>query len=316
VSDKILDIAELDVIYLSYDEPQCEEFWADLLNKVPWAKRVHGVHGSDNAHRAAGKKSETERFILVDGDNTVDPNFFNQQLTITPETEHATFRWRGYNVVNGLMYGNGGLSSWTRQFVANMNSHENSQEGDAEAKIEFCYGGAHGKYMPMHNVYSTSHPNGSKLHAWRAGFREGVKMSLDRGERVPNPEFKTKIYKQNLNNLCVWMSVGSDVENGLWSILGAREGCFKITHTDWDFVDVRDFKWLNKYWEEQQYDDVTDEWLYDKINMYGNQLKHTLDLDITLLNQEASSFFKKQMKRENTFKLMTTETEVFRRMND
>ena len=40
------------------------------------------------------------------------------------------------------MYGNGGLSSWTRQFVANMNSHENSQEGDAEAKIEFCYGGA------------------------------------------------------------------------------------------------------------------------------------------------------------------------------
>ena len=172
----ILDIAELDVIYLSYDEPQCEEFWADLLNKVPWAKRVHGVDGSDNAHRAAGEKSETERFILVDGDNTVDPNFFNQQLTITPDTEHATFRWRGYNVINGLMYGNGGLSSWTRQFVANMNSHENSEEGDPEAKIEFCYGGAHGKYMPMHNVYSTSHPNGSKLHAWRAGFREGVKM--------------------------------------------------------------------------------------------------------------------------------------------
>jgi len=68
VADTILDIAELDVIYLSYDEPQCEEFWADLLNKVPWAKRVHGVDGSDNAHRAAGEMSETERFILVDGD--------------------------------------------------------------------------------------------------------------------------------------------------------------------------------------------------------------------------------------------------------
>ena len=50
--------------------------------------------------------------------------------------------------------------------------------------------------------------------------------------------------------------------------------------------------------------------------MYGNQIKHTLDLDITLLNEEASSYFKKQMKRENTFNLMTTETEVFRRMND
>ena len=141
-------------------------------------------------------------------------------------------------------------------------------------------------------------------------------MSLDRGERVPNPEFKGKIYKQNLNNLCVWMSVGADVDYGLWAILGAREGCHKVTHTDWDFVDVRDFKWLNKYWQEQQYDDLTDDWLYDKIIGYGNQIKHTLDLDITLLNDEASKFFKKQMKRENTFKLMTTEQEVYRRMND
>ena len=81
--DKILDIAELDVVYLSYDEPQCEEFWADLLNKVPWAKRVHGVHGSDNAHRAVGEKSETERFILVDGDNTVDLAIDAAQTTIT-----------------------------------------------------------------------------------------------------------------------------------------------------------------------------------------------------------------------------------------
>ena len=61
---------------------------------------------------------------------------------------------------------------------------------------------------------------------------------------------------------------------------------------------------------------MTDDWLYDKIIGYGNQIKHTLDLDITLLNDEASKFYKTQMKRENTFKLMTTETEVFRRMND
>jgi hypothetical protein len=214
------------------------------------------------------------------------------------------------------MYGNGGLSSWTKQFVANMNSHENSGEDDPEAKIEFCYGGAHGKYMPMHNVYSTSHPNGSPLHSWRAGFREGVKMSLDRGQRVPNPEFKEKIYRQNLNNLCVWMSVGSDIENGYWAIYGALEGCHKITHSDWDFVDVRDFKWLNKYWEDKGYQHNTEQELIQNINQLQKEIIHTLDLDITLLNPEASKFFKKQMKRENTFKLMTTEQEVYRRMND
>ena len=112
------------------------------------------------------------------------------------------------------------------------------------------------------------------------------------------------------------MSVGADVENGLWAILGAREGCHKITHTDWDFVDVRDFKWLNKFWQEQAYESIDTNTLLEKINHYGNQLKHTLELDITLLNEEASAFFKKQMKRENTFKLMTTENEVYKRMND
>ena len=192
-----------------------------------------------------------------------------------------------------------------------MNSHENSNPDDAEGQIEFCYGGAHGKYMPMHNCYSTSHPNGSPLHSWRAGFREGVKMSLDRGVKVPNPEFKQKIYKQNLNNLCVWMSVGADVENGLWAIYGALEGCHKVTHTDWDFVNVRDFKWLNEYWEQKDKID-----LLESITDLQNKIKNTLELDITLLNAEASAFFKKQMKRENTYQLMTTEQEVYRRLND
>ena len=31
-------IAELDIIYLSYDEPNAEKNYADLLTKVPWAK--------------------------------------------------------------------------------------------------------------------------------------------------------------------------------------------------------------------------------------------------------------------------------------
>ena len=41
---KVLD---LDFVFISYKEPNCEENYADLLNKVPWAKRVHGVKGFD-----------------------------------------------------------------------------------------------------------------------------------------------------------------------------------------------------------------------------------------------------------------------------
>ena len=31
----IIDIADLDIVYLSYDEPQKEEFWVKIKNMVP-----------------------------------------------------------------------------------------------------------------------------------------------------------------------------------------------------------------------------------------------------------------------------------------
>ena len=57
---KVLDY---DVVYLSYDEPNAEENYADLLTKVPWAKRVHGVKVPDLPHKECAKLSETDRFI-------------------------------------------------------------------------------------------------------------------------------------------------------------------------------------------------------------------------------------------------------------
>jgi hypothetical protein len=136
---KQIDIADLDCIYLSYDEPQQEEFWVKIKNMVPWAQRVSNIRGSDAAHKAAALASDTERFILVDGDNIPDPAFFNQTLDFpTPEHEKAVFRWRARNHVNGLMYGNGGLSSWTREHVINMKTHENT-DGRDETVVEFCF---------------------------------------------------------------------------------------------------------------------------------------------------------------------------------
>jgi hypothetical protein len=105
---------------------------------VPWAKRVDGVKGSDAAHKAAADISDTDRFILVDGDNTVLPEFFNTQLTLDENNKDCVFRWKARNVINGLMYGNGGLSCWTKEFVYNMKTHEAS-DGTAENDVEFCF---------------------------------------------------------------------------------------------------------------------------------------------------------------------------------
>jgi hypothetical protein len=46
MTEQIVDIADLDCIFLTYDEPKKEEFWIKIQNMVPWAKRVDGVKGS------------------------------------------------------------------------------------------------------------------------------------------------------------------------------------------------------------------------------------------------------------------------------
>ena len=133
MNSDIVDVADLDCIYLSYDEPQKEEFWLKIKNMVPWAKRVDSVKGSDAAHKAAAEASDTERFILIDGDNMPDEKFFNIQLDFTDkgsEYQLAQYRWKAVNSINGLRYGNGGMSSWTKTYVREMKTHENQKDGD------------------------------------------------------------------------------------------------------------------------------------------------------------------------------------------
>jgi hypothetical protein len=203
----VVDIADLDTIYLSYDEPQKEEFWVKIKNMVPWAKRVDGVKGSDAAHKAAAAASDTDRFVLVDGDNLPDAAFFNQCLTLDSSNVDCVFRYRAKNHINGLMYGNGGLSIWTRDFVNRMRTHENT-DGRDETTVEFCFDP---KYIAMHDCYSTTYPNGSPFQAWRAGFREGVKMCLNQGRKPGVSEFKERVHARNLDHLTVWHNVGADV---------------------------------------------------------------------------------------------------------
>ena len=77
MSNKIIDVTDIDIFYISFDEPNMEENWANLKSICPWAKRTHGVLGSDAAHKKCAMDSETDRFISVDGDNIVNPRFFD-----------------------------------------------------------------------------------------------------------------------------------------------------------------------------------------------------------------------------------------------
>jgi hypothetical protein len=286
----IVDIADLDCIYLSYDEPKKEETWIKIQNMVPWAKRVDGVKGSDAAHKAAANASDTDRFVLIDGDNIPDAEFFNLQLTLNKDTKDKVFRWKARNHINGLMYGNGGMSCWTKEFVMNMRTHENT-DGTEANDVEFCF---YPDYWAMHDCYSTTYPNATSFQAWRAGFREGVKMCLDRGRRPGLVDFELKVQQRNYDHLCVWQSVGSDVENGWWAVYGARLGTWMTMLQNWDYRDVQDFDKLAHLWEEFKDHDQ------DNCTSMGNILRMKLALPIVDMEPDASAFFKHHYK--NVFK--------------
>ena len=277
-----VDVADLDVIFLTYDEPKKEEFWIEIQNIVPWATRVDGVKGSDQAHKAAADASNTDRFIIIDGDNIPDKEFFNLQLDLDDRNENCVFRWKARNIINGLQYGNGGISSWTKKFAYEMKTHENS-DGSDDTAVEFCF---YDDYWAMHDCYSTTYPNATPFQAWRAGFREGVKMCLDRGAKPRLTEWESRLNERNYDNLCIWQSVGADIDNGFWSMYGARLGTFFTMLQNWDYRQVQDFDELSNLWNEVKGDSLA------HYRDMGNILRNKLNLPIVDMGPTESKFFK------------------------
>lgn len=275
-----MKIIEFDIIFLSYDEPNADLHYADLCSKVPWAKRVHGVKGSDHAHKAAAELSETDWFITIDADNIVTPEFFNLDLDMS-DPKIKVYGWCGRNVINGLRYGNGGPKIWCKDFVLNMKTHENAQSH--RAQVDFCWEDG---YKNFPRVYSESVITGSPYQAWRAGFREGVKMTLLDGVKVPPQEIKQRIWWHNIHRLRMWSTVGAHEENGLYAILGARMGTWMTNCTDWNYVDVRDFEILREIYETK----INHTSVAEDAQDYGIKIKHELGLHWPWLTADQSKY--------------------------
>lgn len=289
--NKTFRVIDCDIIYLSYDEPNAEQNYADLCKKVPWAKRIHGVKGSDTAHKAAANASETDRFITVDGDNRIRDDFLSQTIDFDTNVDltNKVISWTAKNQINGLTYGNGGLKCWPKQHVLSMRTHENADLDNPYAQVDFCWDT---EYVQMNGTFSDIYNNATPKQAWRAGFREGVKMALDRGLRVSVEDFHKNHWK-NLHRLYVWLMIGADVENGMWAIYGAREGLWRTMCTDWDFVNVRDFEYLNAFYDAE-IAPITEEELPERVEDMGALLISELEIPIaeTALDAGGSRFFK------------------------
>lgn len=318
----LVPITEFDVVFISYDEPNADENYANLLEKCPWAKRSHGVWGSDAAHKAASALAETDRWIGIDADNIVHDDFFNVQLDMSKIEEVDVISWAGKNIINGLVYGNGGIKCWPKSVVEQMRTHEAAPEDDKRSQVDFCWN-IH--YVQMNNIYCDVMNNASPLQAWRAGFREGVKMTLADGDVVDKHVIK-KLNRSNYKRLLTWMSVGADAENGLWAIYGARLGCVmtNLRRNEWDWKNVRDFDWLTKYFNEEiAYQFAGGDMMctrtgfeWDSAKLWkasvdlGKEIRREFDLEIADLDTNGSRFFKTAYVNPSRLGAMVKEDQV------
>ena len=319
-----LRITEVDLFYISYDEPQKEEYWAKVQEIAPWAKRIDGVKGFDTAHKECARQSETDRFITIDGDNIVYPEFFDLQIDIPEKLQNKTLSWAGRNVINGLCYGNGGVKLWTKEFVLNMRTHENATRD--EEKVDFCWDN---NYVQLNGIYSDTCPNGSPFQAFRAGFREGVKMTLDRGVKAGDGKIDKYLHEKNYRRLLIWATIGADVENGDWAIFGTRLGIFKANlEPTFDIAQISDYDWFKKYFDadiSQRFIAGADnkcprtgvEWNSVDLRKYSASfiqlLNRGLGMTIADMSPEQSAFFKSVYEPpKRTLNPLATEIEVDR----
>lgn len=272
-------INTLDIFFISYDEPNAETNWKHLQEITNnQAKRIHNVKGFDKVHKLCAKSSTTRRLVIVDGDSWVNSNILAVTLD---DAEHKTacFSFKSINFINGLEYGNGGIKIWDKNTLLDSNTHETSNTTD------FCWDIP---YYQIDQISGTTVQNASPYQAWRAGYREGVKLTYLNGKPINNwNSDRKKLWKGNLSKLSVWCSVGRDIENGIWAILGARQGLCETLGSELDTTAINDYDWFNAKWQTVQDSDPE-----SSATQYAATLDTHYDFYIPELDVKSSKWFK------------------------
>lgn len=275
--------ADLDLVFLSYDEPTAEANFQALRCCAPrQPKRIHGVKGFHAAYSAAADLASTDRFITIDADNMIRGEVFTAELDDQGMAD-LVFAFAARNCVNGLIDGNGSVKCWPKDLLRQSRTHESAANGRSQVDFHMAY-----RYWRMPIVGSDNSFASTPYHAFRSGYREAVKLCLIEGQKLECwSDVKQQLLPRNWSRLLVWLSVGADVPNGLWAILGAR-------------MAVADL-WIRKSTEPEQianYDFLFARWSQHKnCDLDGALLRHEqllseLSIEAPLLDPVTSRWFK------------------------
>jgi len=221
--------AQHDVVFISYQEPNADENYELLKQKVPSAKRVHGVKGIHQAHIAAAKQCTTPMFYIVDGDAIVMDDFEFDHQVAAWQYDHV-FVWRSQNPINDMVYGYGGLKLFPRQLTLDMDT----TRPDMTTSISK-------KFNAMPAIANITAFNTGAFETWKSAFRECAKLSSKVIDRQKDDETNARLE--------TWTTVGHDRPFGKYAIQGAKAGMQFGQSKDVDLRLINDFDWLQEQFD-------------------------------------------------------------------
>lgn len=262
-----------DIVMISYEESNADENFERLLDFAPHAQRVHGVKGIAQAHIAAANLVTTSHFFTVDADNIIAEDFDWENISDLQKNDQRIHVWRAKNIVNGLVYGYGGVKLWPTNHIENIK----------EYATDFTTSVATHGFKVQQPIASLTAFNTTEYDAWKSGYRECSKLA---GGIIHNAD------KRSLNRLMIWMSVGADIQHGYSCIMGARMGTLnglRNNKDDKSLFEINNFEKCREIFES-----IPDHAMKN-IKQYGAEIEKELNREVVLYDPKQSKVFKELM---------------------
>ena len=214
---------QLDVVFISYKEPNAEENWNRLLEFVPNAKRVQGVQGILAAHKAAANLVTTDMFYVVDGDAWINDGWaFNFQPNLYDRD--CVYVWHSKNPTNDLHYGYGGVKLFPTALLKRTSKWGTDLTTSVSKKLKV-----------IEQVSNITKFNISEFDTWRSAFRECAKLAVSTDSNAQD-------------RLSRWLE-SNNGEFSDWARKGAQQGK-QYAEANSSISRINDYEWLEQQFKE------------------------------------------------------------------
>ena len=223
----------MDIVFISYDEPDAEQNWQILSDRFPRAYRVHGVKGMETALETAADVAQTPWYFAVFAKTRLHETFdFSFVPDYMQQPKHYIFDC--LNQSNQLQYGHMGVVMYNCNGVRTSNQQKNF---GLDYTLSFLH-----ESIPILSCYGEFAT--TPYHAWRTAFRESAKLSYFENI-TPSVEGSYR--------LKIWSTVAQG-QHKEWVLKGAADGIKFFNLTNGDLTQLKQsfrWEWLRNYFISQ-----------------------------------------------------------------